>query len=149
MKDSMDFVGIVNLKLYGPDGDLKQEVTTHNIIVNMGRAHVIDLLDKADVLLPNYVGIGDGTTAAAASDDSLVGALASASASPSQSVDAYTSRVAVTFASGTGTGTVKEVTRGMSTSDIIARTLLAESAQVNKGASDSLVVTYDITYASS
>ena len=148
MKDSMDFVGIVNLKLYGPDGDLKQEVTTHNIIVNMGRAHVIDLLDKADVLLPNYVGIGDGTTAAAASDDSLVGALASGSASPSQPT-AYTSRVAVTFASGTGTGTVKEVTRGMSTSDIIARTLLAESAQVNKGASDSLVVTYDITYASS
>ena len=151
MEDRMALRGIVTLKLYGPDGDLKQEVVTSNIITNFGRSFMIDMLDKVDLPAPVQITVGAGTTANAASMTNLVSHLGDASASPSQP-DAYTSRVAATFASGVGTGTITEVGRqayaGTTNPSLAARTVLTGGDVVNKGASDSLVVTYDITYAS-
>ena len=83
MEDQMALRGIVTLKLYGPDGDLKQEVVTSNIITNFGRSFMIDMLDKVDLPAPAQITIGNGTTANAASMTNLVSHLADASAAPS------------------------------------------------------------------
>ena len=151
MEDKMNLKGIVNLKLFGPDGELKQEVTKHNLITNFGRARIIALLDGAAVDIPSEIALGSGTAAAAASQTNLTSPYAAATGTPTHTDNAYASKLAVTFASGSGTGSVTEVGRQCGTDGdaLAARTVLDEGDRVNKGASDSLVVTYTLTYASS
>jgi hypothetical protein len=149
MEDKMNLAGIVNLKLFGPDGDLKQEVTKHNLITNFGRSRLIALLSGAAADTPIHIAIGSDTTAAAASQTALLAQLATGSAAINYTDPIYSSRLSVTFASGVGTGSITEVGRQAAAStDMLARTVLSGGEIVNKGASDSLVVTYNLTYAS-
>ena len=152
MTDSMEFVGIVTLELFGPEGELKQKVVKQNMITNHGRAIALDLLDGVVTPIPDEIAVGGSSIANAASMTNLVQHLGDASAAPSQPT-AYISRVAATFASGIGTGTIQEVGRqqyvGTTNPSLCSRVVLTGGDIVNKGASDSLVVTYDITYASS
>lgn len=152
MKDSMEFVGIVTLELRGPDGELKQKVIKQNMITNFGRSAALDLLDKVDVPSPDEIAIGNGTTVNAASMTNLVGHLGDMGASTLSQPTAYVSRVAAVFASGVGSGTITEVGRqqyaGTTNPSLCSRVVLTGGDIVNKGASDSLTVTYDITYAS-
>jgi hypothetical protein len=150
MEDKMNLKGIVNLKLFGPDGELKQEVTKHNLIVNFGRSRIIALLNKAALNGPTWISIGSDTTAATAGQTVMNAELAVGSNTPTHTENAYASKLAVTFASGVGTGSIVDVGRLCeSTTDLLARTVLDVGDRVNKGASDSLVVTYTLTYASS
>ena len=158
MKDSMEFVGIVTLELFGPSGELKQTVVKQNMITNHGRAIALDLLDGVVTPIPDEIAVGGSSIANAASMTNLVQHLGDASAAPSQPNDTtgnpgYISRVAATFISGVGSGTIQEVGRqqyaGTTNPSLCSRVVLTGGDIVNKGASDSLVVTYDITYASS
>ena len=150
MNDGLTLQGNVTLQLFGSDGELKQEVTKQNLITNSARQLVIDLLQKAVVDSMQYIFIGSGTVAAAASDTIMGNLLASVSTGTLSQPDAYTDRLVATFASGVGTGAVAEVGRSNhSTTGSLARTVLDVADRVNKGASASLVVTYNITYAAS
>jgi hypothetical protein len=149
MQDNMNLQGVVTLQLYGPDGELKQEVTKHNLIVNSGRSRTIALISGAAVGAPNWVAIGSDNSAAHVTQTAMLAQLASASAVANNTTSAYESRLSVTFASGVGTGSITEVGRQCAAStDLVARTILSGGDVVNKGASDSLVATYTLTYAS-
>jgi hypothetical protein len=148
MEDKMNLAGIVNLKLFGPDGELKQEVTKHNLIVASGRSRTIALISGAAVGAPNWIAIGSDNSAAHLTQTALLAQLANGSGTPNHTADSYESRLSVTFASGVGTGSITEVGRQCAAStDLVARTVLTGGEVVNKGASDSLVATYTLTYA--
>ena len=148
MQSPITIRGIITARLFGPDGELTQETVTENIITNTGRALIIDRLQAAGVAVPDYIAIGTGTNAAAAADTTLQTEVARAQATLSQP-DAYTDRAVYTFAAGTGTGTITEAGRlnAASTGVLVARGILGSS--VVKTASDSLQMTYDLTYAAS
>jgi hypothetical protein len=149
--DAIRLVGIINAWLYGPDGELIMHTGTQNMIVNAGRVRIIALLDGDAVNTPGYIAIGTSNTAAAASQTALVGTeLARSSVITPSKVDSnYTLRFSATFGAGTGTGDVYEA--GLFC-DSSAGTMLARGVlgtYIPKGAADSAVIQYDLSYAAS
>jgi hypothetical protein len=147
MDNTIQITGTINIKLYGADGKLKDQRTEKNLIVNTGRALIIDRLQGPTPAVPDYVAIGTGATAVAAADIALGAEVARAQGTLSQP-DAYTDRVIYTFAAGTGTGTISEAGRlnAPSAGVLVGRQVFTG---VTKTATDSLQITYDLTYASS
>lgn len=145
--DSLKVIGTIELVLRGPDGQEKDRRVVRNIVTNAGRAHIVDRLQAASAAVCDYVAIGTGTNAAAAADTTLQTEAARAQGTLSQP-DAYTDRCVNTFAAGTGTGAITECGRlnAGSNGTLMGRQVFSV---VNKGASDSLQVTYDFTYAAS
>lgn len=129
-------------------GRIKLDETVKNVVTNAGRQAIIDRLQSGSPAVPDYIAIGTGTTAPAASQTALVTEVARAQGTLSQP-DAHTDRCVYTFAAGTGTGTITEAARLNAASDgtMFCRGLLSPEAV--KTASDSLQITYDLTYAAS
>lgn len=144
---SIAIIGTITVDLFGPDGELKQTQTVKNMFVNTGRAALIDRLQGNSPAVADYIAIGTGTTAAAAADTTLQTEVARAQGTLSQP-DAYTDRCVYTFPAGTGTGSITECGRlnAASTGTLFGRQVFTA---VPKGASDTLQITYDFTYAAS
>ena len=144
--DTFKIKGVITVKLFGPDGKIKDERVVENIVTNAGRAAIIDRLQGNTPAVPDYIAIGSGTAAAAASDTALGTELARAQGSLTQPT-AYTDRCTYTFAAGTGTGSVGEVVRFNASSGptLWGRQLI--DPVVAKGSADSLQIQYDFTYA--
>lgn len=147
MDEGIKITGTITMVVRGPDGAVKDSRVVKNIVTNAGRAHIIDRLQAGSAAVCDYVAIGTGTTAAAAADTTLETEAARAQGTLSQP-DAYTDRCVYTFAAGTGTGAITESGRlnASSNGTLMGRQVFAA---VNKGANDSLQITYDFTYAAS
>lgn len=145
--NGIKITGTITAVLTGPDGKVKDERTIQNLVVNTGRSHIIDRLQAGSAAVCDYIAIGTGTTAAAAADTALETESARAQGTLSQP-DAYTDRCIYTFPAGTGTGAITEAGR---LNDPTTGTLMGRQvfAAINKGANDSLQITYDFTYAAS
>ena len=147
MQNAIKIKGLIILKLFGPDGRLKDERRVQNIITNTGRQAIIDRLQGNSPAVCDYIAIGTNSTAAAAADTTLGAEVARAQGTLSQP-DAYTDRCVYTFAAGTGTGTITEAGRlnAASNGTLMGRQVFTG---IVKTASDSLQITYDFTYAAS
>jgi hypothetical protein len=134
----------VGLEVRGPDGALKDRRELHNLIVTAGKQLLLASGGTAKYVKDfAYVAIGTGTTAAALGDTTL-GTESARALGTVSNPDANTLRITYTFPAGTGTGAITEA--GL-LSAAAAGTLLARQvfAAVNKGASDTLAVTFDLT----
>ena len=142
---SLQFNINLGLEVRGPDGQVKERREIHNLICTAGKNVILD--DGAGAKYVKdyaYVMIGTGTTAANAADTALqtesarnIGTVSNPSAN--------TLRVTYTFPAGTGTGAVTESgldSAGSASAAILCRQVFSA---VNKGAADSLQVTFDIT----
>lgn len=147
MSNEIKLTGTITIELRGSDGKLKEKREVKNMVVNTGRALIIDRLQGNTPNVCDYIAIGTGGTAAAAADTTLGTEVARAQGTLSQP-DAYTDRCTYTFPAGTGTGNITESGRlnAASTGTLIARQTFTA---VNKTSSDSLQITYDLTYAAS
>jgi hypothetical protein len=146
-RNPLKLVGILTVELFDAQGRLKTRRKVRNIVVNTGRALIIDRLQGNTPAVADYIAIGTGATAAAAADTTLQTEVARSQGTLSQP-DAYTDRCVYTFAAGTGTGNITEAGR---LNAAAAGTLVGRQTftAVNKTASDSLQITYDFTYAAS
>lgn len=135
--------------LYGPDGEVKQEVKGINTITTGGISalvqHLVSAVAAATTFTHRYLAIGSDNTAETAADTALGSELARHTGTVSQITDGIY-RVTATFPSGTGTGNVYEY--GLLDSNT-AGTLFSRDTEglVTKGANDDLVVITEITYA--
>lgn len=136
----------VKVQLFDKNGKLKEERSIHNLVVNTGLAHIADQLSASpgDSAM-SHMAIGTGTTAAAAGDTALETELdrnALDSATDSGAVVTYQA----TWAAGDGTGAITEagILNNSSGGTLLARAVFAV---INKGASDSLVITWTLTVA--
>ena len=147
MDNEIKIKGKIHLVLLGEDGNIKDERTVENMIVNTGRAHIIDRLQAGAVAAADYIAIGTNNTAVTAADTTLNTENARGQGTLSQP-DAYTDRSVFTFTAGVGTGTIVEAGRLNASSN---GTLMGRQTftGIVKGAADSLQVTYDFTYAAS
>jgi hypothetical protein len=135
--------GMLRVVVIGPDGQVKTDEIFKNLVVNVGKDFVASRMVAASATVMSHMAIGSGTTAPAAGDttlDSELGRVTLASSSATGAVVTYTA----SFPAGTGTGAVTEA--GIFNAGV-AGTMLCRTvfSVVNKGANDSMSVTWTVT----
>ena len=135
-----------DLKLKGKlqiaiNGDTVQEVD--NLVVTAGKGYVASRMKDASATAMSHMEIGSGSTAAAAGNTTLGSALGRVSLT-STNVSAVVVTYVATFAAGTGTGAVTEagLFNASSGGTLLCRTVFSV---VNKGANDSMTITWTVT----
>ena len=138
INDGLKLTGKLKIAL---NGETVQEVD--NLVVTAGKGYVASRMKDATATAMSHMAIGSGSTAAAASDTALgnqLGRVALTSTAVSGAVVTYTA----TFGAGTGTGAVTEagILNASSGGTMLCRTVFSV---VNKGASDSMTITWTVT----
>jgi|TARA_A100001391_G_C5069240_1_gene277900 hypothetical protein len=138
INDDLKLKGKLQIAL---NGDTVQEVD--NLVVTAGKGYVASRMKDASATAMSHMAIGSGTTAAAASQTALgteLGRVSLTSTSVSGAVVTYVA----TFAAGTGTGAVTEAAllNASSSGTMLCRTVFSV---VNKGANDSMTITWTVT----
>ena len=113
-----------------------------NLVVTAGKNWVADRMNDANTVM-THMALGTGTNAAAAGDTTLQTEI-DRNALTSTTVSTNTIAYACTWAAGDGTGAITEaaILDAASSGDMLARTVFSV---VNKGASDSITITWTIT----
>ena len=144
MKDESKLKGNVHIQLFDKDGKLKDERKVHNTVVTAGKNYIADALSSTPGnTVMTHMGVGTGTTAVAAGDTTL---------------EAQTDRNALTsntdatnvvtfvgdWAAGDATAALTEagIFNAASAGTMLARSVFSA---INKGALDSLKVTWTLT----
>lgn len=143
-QEDVPVVDNVEVVLRGPDGEIKQRETVHNLIVTTGRDSIIDqLLASPGVAKPGWMAIGTGTNAPAAGDTALQTELdRNALTSKTRSGNVVT--MVADWAAGDGTGAITEagIFSATSSGTLYSR---ATFSVINKAAGDTLQITWTYT----
>ena len=123
------------------NGKIIQEVD--NLVVTAGKGYVASRMKDATATAMSHMAIGSGSTAAAASDTALGNQLGRVALTSTTVSNAVVTQVA-SFPAGTGTGAVTEaaILNASSGGTMLCRTVFSV---VNKGAQDSMTVTWTVT----
>ena len=138
INDGLKLTGKLKIAL---NGETVQEV--NNLVVTDGKEYVASRMKDTAADVMSHMAIGSGSTAAAAGNSALgnqLGRVALTSTGLSGAVVTYTA----TFPAGTGTGAVTEagILNAASSGTLLCRTVFSV---VNKGASDSMTITWTVT----
>ena len=138
VNDQLKMKGKLQIRL---NDEVVQEID--NIVVTAGKGYVASRMKDATATAMSHMAIGSGSTAAAASDTALGNQLGRV-ALPSTTVSAAVVTYVASFPAGTGTGAVTEagILNAASGGTMLCRTVFSV---VNKGASDSMTVTWTVT----
>lgn len=139
--------GDVDIVIRAADGSVKDIRKIRNLVVNTGLAFVISRMVGTSKAVMSHMGIGSGTTAAAAGDTALVSQLGSRVSLTSTTISGTNNEKVVyvaSFGAGVGTGAVTEagVFNASTSGDMLCRTVFAV---VNKAADDTMQITWTIT----
>jgi hypothetical protein len=152
IKESVAHKGTLTIKVFDKDGKLKDERIIKNLMMNVGEAHIADQLASApDESAMSHMAIGTGTTDPTSANTALEFELdRNALTSRTQGAGANDNDVIYVgdWAAADGTGAITEA--GIFNSSA-AGTMLARAtfAVINKGASDTLQITWTVTIGSS
>jgi len=152
LNDSLKANGVLQLTLLDAAGNVKEEYEHINTVVGTGLAYIASRMKDASATAMSHMGIGSGSTAAAVPDTALGSQLARVAldaGSPSIVTTTVTNdsiQYVATFAAGTGTGAVTEagIFNAATSGTMLCRTVFAV---INKGALDTLVITWKVTVA--
>lgn len=142
--DNVSVVGKLKIELVGPDGKVKDARNVDNLVTQTGKNGIADqVLASPTLAKPGWMAVGTGTTSPATGDTALQtesARVALTSKTRSTNVITYVG----TFAAGTGTGALTEagIFDAATTGNLWNRVTFAA---VNKGASDSLTITWTTT----
>jgi hypothetical protein len=134
----------VRIVVRGPDGEVKQDETTHNLIVTVGKNGIADqLLAAPSIGKPTHMAVGTGTNAAAAGDTALQTEL-DRNALTSKTRAANVVTLVGDWAAGDGTGALTEagVFDAGAAGNLYARAVFSV---INKAAGDTLSITWTFT----
>lgn len=152
LKDNVARKGKLHIKLFDKDGNLKEERKIENLVVSIGEAHIADQLSSSpgDTAM-GYMAIGTGTTAANAANTAVETELdRNALTSRTQGAGGDDNDVIYVgdWAAGDGTGAITEagILNAAAAGVLLARSVFTV---INKGASDTLQITWTITIGSS
>ena len=138
LNDGLKLTGKLKIAL---NGETVQEV--NNLVVTDGKEYVASRMKDATATAMSHMAIGSGSTAAAASNSALGNQLGRVSLTSTTVSGAVVTYVA-TFGAGTGTGAVTEagLFNASSSGTMLCRTVFSV---VNKGAADSMTITWTVT----
>ena len=147
VSDSLKLTGKLKVQKFNQDNTLVEIREIPNLVVSVGKSHIATRISANNEVIMNHMAIGGSATSPAASDTSLGSELGRVGLT-STSVSANTLTYLGTFSPGTGTGTVKEAgifnAQGSGAGTMLCRTTFAD---INKGASDSIVITWNVSVA--
>ena len=89
IEETIKVTGDVQIKLVGPDGKIKQEQTIKNLVVTTGKEYIASRMTGTTTAM-SHMGVGSGTTAAAAGDTALGNQLGRVALTSGTSTDAVT-----------------------------------------------------------
>jgi len=143
--------GLFHAQLFSPEGDLKEERIVHNTVTELCDAHVADQLsDVPGEAAIGFMAVGTGTGQTSASVGLATSLERHALDSTTQGAGAADNDLVyvATWGAGTGTGAITEA--GILTADNdTSLQYYADFAVINKGAADSLVITWTATFGAS
>lgn len=144
IQDTIKMTGELKITVTNPENNVVQEVVVPNLVVTAGKNWIAGRM--YDTGIPDemsHMAIGTGTTAAAAGDTAL-GTQAGIVALTSTTVSTNTVQYVATFGAGTGTGAITEagIFNAASSGTMLCRTVFSV---INKGAADTLGITWTIT----
>lgn len=135
--------GRLAITLTGPDGHLKDQRDHPNLVVTTGKAWIAARMKTTGQPTEmTHLAVGTGATAAAVGDTAL--GAESARVALASSVSGAVATYTATFPAGTGTAALTEagLFNANSAGTLLCRTVFPV---INKGASDSLAITWTIT----
>jgi hypothetical protein len=142
--------GILTFELFDADGNLVDSREEENLIVTAGFGHITNRMVGTSSGVMSHMAVGTGATAAAAGDTTLQTELARVALDSITRVTTTLTNDTVqhvaTFPAGTGTGAITEagILNASSSGTLQNRVVFSV---INKGASDSLVITWKIIFA--
>lgn len=139
--------GRLSVVLKDESGAIKDSREINNLVVTTGLGYIASRMKDATADAMSHMAIGSGTAAAAAGNTTLGTQLAREALS-STTVAGGVVTYAASFAAGTGTGAVTEagILNDATTGTLLCRTVFDV---VNKGANDTLAITWTITLSAS
>lgn len=149
-RDGLRMIGMMDAKLYGADGELLDRRVVENTVTTLCHKMAADqLLASPALVTPGWMEVGTGSGQGASSSvlATYIADSRTALDSKTRGANAIITMIC-TFGAGVGTGAITEagifnvVTQN--TTDLL---LYADFDVINKGALDSLVVTWTLTFA--
>ena len=150
LSSRMGIKGVCHVRLWGPDGKLKDERIIHNTVTELGDAHVADQMsDSGDAAL-GFIAVGTGTGQTSASIGLATSLDRNALTSTTQGAAGDDNDVIYVgdWAAGDGTGAITEAGIFLS-DDNTTMNYVASFAVVTKGAADVLQITWTVTHGAS
>ena len=143
VKDNLKLTGKLKITLFDTNGNVKDSREINNLVVTAGLNFITSRMNGTSAAVMSHMAVGTGTTAANAADTTLETELARG-ALTSAVVSTNTLTFVGDYAAGTGTGALTEagIFNDATTGTMLARTVFAV---VNKGASDTMQITWVIT----
>ena len=149
LQDNIKTKGTLTLVLTDENGNVKQQ-DEHNLVVSTGLAYIASRMKDATATAMSHMAVGAGATAAAAANTALGSELGRVALTSTTLVTTSVANDAVqyvaTFGAGTGTGAVTEagIFNNVTAGTMLCRTVFAV---INKGALDTLTITWKVTVA--
>lgn len=143
LQDSLKVTGKLNVRVFDAQGKLKDERDISNLVVTDGKEFIASRMVGTSPSVMSHMAIGSDNTAAAAGDTTLGSELGRVALTSSTASGAVVTYIA-TFGAGTGTGAITEagILNASSSGDLLCRTVFSV---VNKGANDSMTITWQVT----
>mgnify|MGYP003301546386 FL=1 len=141
--DNSKATGKLTVEIKNDKGIVVEKREVKNLVVDDGLEYIASRMKDTSATAMSHMAIGTGSTAAAASDTAL-GTEAARQALTSTTVTANAVAYVASFAAGTGTGAITEagILNAASSGTLLCRTVFSV---VNKGASDSMTITWTVT----
>lgn len=147
INEKLKLSGELSIVLKDEFGNVKDTREVKNLVVNAGLAYIISRMVGTSKNVMSHMALGSGSTATAADQTDLVTLLGSREALDSTTIAGVNNEKVVyvsSFEAGDATGAVVEagIFNASSDGDMLCRTVFAV---VNKGANDTMTVTWTIT----
>ena len=141
--DKSKATGKLTVEIKNKQGEVIDIREVKNLVVDDGLEYIASRMKDATATAMSHMAIGTGSSAAAASDTAL-GTEAARQALTSTTVTANAVAYVASFGAGTGTGAITEagILNAGSGGTLLCRTVFSV---VNKGASDSMTITWTVT----
>ncbi len=141
--DKSKATGKLIVEIKNDKGVVVETREVKNLVVDDGLEFIASRMKDATATAMSHMAIGTGSTAAAAGNTAL-GTEAARQALTSTTVTANAVAYVASFAAGTGTGAITEagILNAGSSGTLLCRTVFSV---VNKGASDSMTITWTVT----
>ena len=146
-EEFLKMTGKLDIVVYDADGNIKEQREVPNIVTTAGKTFIASRMAGTASAVMGWMEVGTSTQAAAVGDTALVLPVASSRTATSVSggtASTNTVVYATTFPAGTGTGALTEagIFNASSSGTLLCRTVFSV---INKGASDSMTITWTVT----
>jgi len=148
MEDNLKLRGDVYITVKDKNGNIKEERKEQNLVVSAGLNFICSRMKDTTDGAMSHMGLGSGTTAAAAGDTDLESILGSREALDSTTVSSNTITYVSSFEAGDATGSVTEaaIFNASSAGTMLCRVVFGT---ITKAADDTMSVTWVITLSAS